>query len=67
MFIIPPAASLECALHKGVLIDPVDTPCGCTFCSRYAFPINERRIKNNHISVVYRTTFQSTTGVQHTH
>eukprot|EP00026_Physarum_polycephalum_P007914 Phypoly_transcript_07985.p1 GENE.Phypoly_transcript_07985~~Phypoly_transcript_07985.p1 ORF type:complete len:413 (+),score=55.84 Phypoly_transcript_07985:85-1323(+) len=32
VFVIPPSASLECSLHKGILIDPVNTPCGCTYC-----------------------------------
>lgn len=35
VFVVPPAASLECSLHKGILVDPVDTPCGCTFCREY--------------------------------
>lgn len=37
VFVIPPNDSLLCPLHFGVYEAPVDTPCGCTFCRRYAF------------------------------
>lgn len=32
VYVVPPNDSLKCPLHCGVYEDPVDTPCGCTFC-----------------------------------
>eukprot|EP01113_Clastostelium_recurvatum_P003659 TRINITY_DN115_c0_g1_i1.p1 TRINITY_DN115_c0_g1~~TRINITY_DN115_c0_g1_i1.p1 ORF type:complete len:459 (+),score=98.91 TRINITY_DN115_c0_g1_i1:36-1379(+) len=34
VFVFPPNVSLTCSLHKGVLVDPVTSPCGCSFCSK---------------------------------
>lgn len=41
VFVIPPPASLECPLHKGILCNPVETPCGCTFCREYVLVVLE--------------------------
>lgn len=67
VFVVPPNNSLKCPLHFGVLEDPVDAPCGCTFCrscitqllaTKHECPLHERPIyldqlrPNEHAKVI---------------